>query len=317
MPAPVKPRALRPGDAIRVIAPSSPVDVTKLEQGIEELKRLGFSVLRQPRVLAQAGYFAGTSKERLNELLDAIRESESRAIFCARGGYGSAYLLDDLSGEVPSLQSRHESKSLVGYSDITALQNFLWRKCGWITFYGPMVAAGLDSVNGAPGGYDRTSLLRAVTETKTGWTLDLSGETLVAGQSEGTLVGGCLTLLVSTLGTPWAISARDSLLLLEDRAMKPWQVDRSLMHLLQAGALEGVRGIIFGDFPECEAPKGSATVRDVIERVAGPFGVPIVWNVAVGHTNRPMLTIPLGVRARLSADSSTQLEILEPACIDG
>jgi muramoyltetrapeptide carboxypeptidase len=101
---------------------------------------------------------------------------------------------------------------------------------------------------------------------------------------------------------------------LEDRGMKPWQVDRALMHLKQAGKFRGVSGIVLGDFPECEGPEGSETVRDVVRRVLGTFGFPVVWGAAIGHTARPMLTLPLGVRARLRADDEPRLEILESAC---
>jgi muramoyltetrapeptide carboxypeptidase len=104
---------------------------------------------------------------------------------------------------------------------------------------------------------------------------------------------------------------------LEDRAMKPWQVDRALMHLIQAGKCRGIQGIVLGDFPECEGPEGSETVKDVARRILVPLGVPIVWGAPVGHTMRPMLTLPLGVRAKLFAgepgSSVTKLEILEPA----
>ncbi len=315
MPTPLKPRSLRPGDAIRAIAPASPVESSKSEKGISELQRLGYKVAQNPRVMERDGYFAGSVADRTKELLAAIRETETRAIFCARGGYGSTYLLDQLSREVQILKDAARPKILVGYSDITALQVFLWEKCGWITFYGPMVAAGLDDGAGAPGGYDRESLERALAETKSGWNLELAGETLAAGVAEGVLLGGCLTLIVSTLGTPWAINTHDSILLLEDRAMKPWQIDRALMHLKQAGKLDGVRGLVFGDFPECEAPAGSATARDVIDRITGQLGIPVVWNVPFGHTARPMLTLPLGVRARLKADGALRLEILEAACV--
>jgi muramoyltetrapeptide carboxypeptidase len=315
MPTPLKPLALRPGDAIRAIAPASPVEAAKFEKGINELQRLGYKVVQNPRVFERDGYFAGSAAHRTEELLSAIREKETRAIFCARGGYGSTYLLDQLSSEVQGLKDTARPKLLVGYSDITASQVFLWEKCGWITIYGPMVAAGLDDGADAPGGYDRESLEHALTETKSGWNIELAGETLSAGAAEGVLLGGCLTLLVSTLGTPWAINTHDSILLLEDRAMKPWQIDRALMHLKQAGELDGVRGLIFGDFPECEAPAGSPTVRDVIERVTGHLGIPVVWNVPFGHTARPMLTLPLGTRARLKADGASRLEILEAACV--
>ena len=125
-----------------------------------------------------------------------------------------------------------------------------------------------------------------------------------------------MTLVEATLGTPWELDTRDSILLLEDRGMKPWQVDRALMHLKQAGKFESVRGIVLGEFPECDAPAaGGATVREVCARILGAFKVPIVYGAAVGHTPRPMLTVPLGVKARLKAQGEGELEILEPAVL--
>jgi muramoyltetrapeptide carboxypeptidase len=130
------------------------------------------------------------------------------------------------------------------------------------------------------------------------------------------LLGGCMTLIETTIGTPWELNTRDAILVLEDRGMKPWQVDRALMHLRQAGKFEGVRGIVLGDFPECSPPiEGSPTVHDVCERILGPLGVPVVFGAPIGHTLRPMLTLPLGVQARLSAEGAGLLEILEPAVV--
>jgi len=314
---PLKPRALRQGDAIRVIAPSSPVEAEKLEQGIAELERLGYTVKRDSRVQSREGYFAGSVADRVKEFLAAIGEPETRAVICARGGYGSNYLLDELLGEIDYVKEISPPKMLIGYSDVTSLQVFLWEKCGWVTFYGPMVAAGFDAGENLTRGYDRASFEQATSTTSSGWTAKLEGETLVRGTAEGPVLGGCLTLILSTLGTPWAINSKGAILALEDRGMKPWQVDRALMHLKQAGKLDRVAGLLFGDFPECEGPAGSATVRDVISRVTRKFDVPVVWNVPFGHTERPMLTIPLGVRARLTANASPTLEFLEAACTDG
>jgi muramoyltetrapeptide carboxypeptidase len=144
------------------------------------------------------------------------------------------------------------------------------------------------------------------------------GEPLVPGSVEGVILGGCLTLVQTTLGTPWELDTHGAVLVLEDRGMKPYQVDRALMHLKQAGKFKAVAGIILGDFPECDTPAGTESVRDVADRVLSPLGVPVVWGAAVGHTQRPMLTLPLGVRAHLSvsgtASGETQLEILESAC---
>ena len=312
MPAPQKPRSLRPGDAIRVIAPASPVEAERLQKGIAEIERLGYTVRHDSRLLERDGFFAGSAEARRRELLEAFREADTRAVFCARGGYGSGYLLDCAS-EWDSFKGAGP-KLFVGYSDVTSLQVFFWQKFGWVSLYGPMVAAGLDHGAGMPHGYDADSLSRAVRETQRGWAIELRGDTLVGGQAEGTLLGGCLTLVETTLGTPWELDTRGAILLLEDRGMKPWQVDRALTHLRQAGKLSEIRGLVFGDFLDCEAPAGTASVRDVVTRVCRPLGVPIVWGVPFGHTQASMLTIPLGVRGRLIAESSGRLGLLEPAC---
>ena len=312
MPQPLKPRALCPGDAIRVIAPSSPVEAERLRKGIAEIEQLGYSVRHDSRLLDGEGFFAGSAEERSRELLGALREPDTRAVLCARGGYGSGYLID-CAAQWDSFIGAGP-KVFIGYSDVTSLQVFFWQKFGWVSLYGPMAAAGLDQGAGAPYGYDAASLSRAVTETQRGWAIELHGETLCSGQAEGVLAGGCLTLVETTLGTPWELDTRGAILLLEDRGMKPWQVDRGLTHLRQAGKLKEIRGLVFGDFPDCEPPAGSASVREVVARVCGPLGVPILWGAPIGHTQSSMLTIPLGVRARLIAEAAGRLELLEAAC---
>jgi muramoyltetrapeptide carboxypeptidase len=177
-----------------------------------------------------------------------------------------------------------------------------------------MVAAGFDMGPGQPGGYDKASFDLAVSQTRTGWTIALNGKTLRPGSADGIVIGGCLTMIVSTLGTPWEIDTRGAILLLEDRAMKPFQVDRALKHLEHAGKFRELRGMILGEFPECAPPAGTETVRDVATRLAP--AVPVAWNVPFGHTTRPMLTIPLGISARLSTIGAPTLEFLESACVD-
>lgn len=312
MPQPRKPRPLRSGDAVRVIATASPAEPERLQKGIAELERLGYKVRHDARLLERDGFFAGGAAERHQELLDALREPDTRAVFCARGGYGSGYLLESTS-EWSSFADV-APKLFVGYSDVTSLQVFFWQKFGWVSLYGPMAAAGLDHGAGRPQGYESDSFARTVSETHHGWVTGLQGETLSRGTAEGILLGGCLTLVETTLGTPWELDTCGAILLLEDRGMKPWQVDRALMHLRHAGKLNEIRGIVFGDFPDCEPPLGTASVRDVVARVCGPLKTPIVWGVPFGHTHGAMLTIPLGVRAKLSAEGASQIEILEPAC---
>jgi muramoyltetrapeptide carboxypeptidase len=302
MPQVLKPEALRPGDSVRILSLSSPVKESRLEQGVQEIARLGYTPKFDPeRVLARGDFFAGSAAERGAALKEALTESTTRGIFCSRGGYGSNYLLEGLSVALAT------PKILVGYSDLTSLQVFLWQKFRWVAFYGPMVAAGLDKGAGVPDGYDPETLTRALTESKIGWTIPLGdAEAIMPGSADGVLLGGCLTLIETALGTPWELDTHGAILLLEDRGMKPWQVDRALMHLKQAGKLRGVSGVLLGDFPECVAPAASETVRDVVRRLLGTMGFPVVWGAAIGHTPRPMLTLPLGVRARLKADERSQ-----------
>ena len=310
MPRPLKPPGLEAGAAVRIIAPASPAEEARLERGIAELEWLGYEVrCDRSSVLARDGYFAGSAEIRGAALKQALTEADSGAIFCTRGGYGSDHLLTAMNE-----LRRASSKILVGYSDITTLQIFLWQKSGWVTFCGPMVAAGLDAGAGAPGGYDADSLACALTAGK-GWSLGLEGECLSHGEGVGRLLGGCLTMVQATLGTPWELDTSGAILLLEDRAMKPFQVERALTHLKHAGKLRGLRGVILGEFPEGEPPAPSAvTVRDVCLRVIGRH-IPVVWGVPFGHTPRPMLTLPLGVRARLIAREGGKLQILESACV--
>ncbi|HKN75836.1 MAG TPA: LD-carboxypeptidase [Candidatus Acidoferrum sp.] len=289
-------------------APASPAEFEKVLAGAEELRRLGFQVA-DSTPLTPEGYFAGSLSGRRNELLSELKRQDVDALVAIRGGYGSNYLLDDLG-----IERVDAPKVILGYSDLTSLQIFLWERFGWVGFYGPMLAAGLDAADGSANGYDRESLLAALGKADSGWTLKLRGEALVGGDAEGRVLGGCMTLVETTIGTPWELETRGSILLLEDRGMKPWQVDRALMHLKQAGKFEAVCGIVLGEFPDSGPPlSGSPTVRDVCARILGPLGVPIVYGAAVGHTPRPMLTVPLGVKARLNAQGEGELQILEPA----
>ena len=307
----VKPKALPKGAKIALVSPASPPESSAVLAGIAELQRLGFNV-ETPVPLKSDGYFAASHEERLKEFGAAFLNKDVVGVFATRGGYGSNYLLDF------NLHTRlAKEKVIVGFSDLTTIQILLWQVRNWITFYGPMAAVGFNHGANQPQGYDESSFLHAVRDTSQGWTIPLSGETISKGDAEGRLLGGCLTLLQSSIGTSYDLDVNGAILVLEDRGMKPYQLDRALMHLKQSGKLNHVHGIVLGDFSECEpAVPGSPTVREVCQRVLAPLGVPIVYGAPVGHTTRPMLTLPLGVRARLRAEGAGQLEILEPAVIE-
>lgn len=307
---PVKPSALHNGATLALFSPASPGNPDLLAAGIAELQRIGFHV-KPPASPEPVGYFAAPNEERMMEFVTGTQRKDIDGLIAVRGGYGASHLVDN------KLSSRlTDPKCIVGFSDLTALQIFVWQIRQWVTFYGPMAAAGFAAGAGKPSGYDEGSFLRAVQTTSGGWTVPLQAEALVKGSAEGRILGGCLTLLQTTVGTGWELDTRDSILLLEDRGMKPYQVDRALLHLLQAGKFRDVRGIILGDFPECDAPvAGGPSVRDVCLNILSPLGVPLVFGAPVGHTSRPMLTLPLGVEAKLDASGAGELEILEPAVL--
>ena len=303
-----KPKALRKGAQLRVFAPASPAPDAKIDAGLTELKRLGFAVERLKGSTPE-GYFAGSLEERRSEFLGLLGDERVDGLVGLRGGYGSNYLLGSrLGSDLP------KAKLILGFSDLSSLQIYLWQKLRWVTFYGPMLTAGFDGGAGRPGGYDEESLRKAIEGSAETWRVPLLGESLIKGGAEGVIVGGAMTIVEATFGTPWELNTRGAILILEDRAMKPYQIDRVLMHFKQAGKLDGVKGIVLGDFPDCEPPVGgSPTVRDVCSRILGPLGVPLVFGSPVGHTKRAMLTIPLGVHARLTAKGEGALEFLEPA----
>ena len=305
-----KPKALRRGSRFAVIAPASPGKSDRVAAGHRELERLGFSVTL-PESLPSEGYFASSAAARHHEFLSALADTANDAVIATRGGYGSVYLLEQ------GLPKSLPLKLLIGFSDLTTLQIYLWQKHRWAGFYGPMLAAGLDRGAGARGGYDEQSFRNALTKTSGTWTIPLHGQVLQPGSAEGIVLGGAMTLFEATIGTPWELDTDGAILILEDRAMKPYQIDRVLMHLKHAGKLSKIRGLVLGDFPDCEpSVAGSPSVHDVCARILAPLGIPIVYGAPIGHTARSILTIPLGVRARLSAEGSGALEILEPAVIE-
>lgn len=307
---PRKPKALRNGSKVAVFAPASPADQLDVTAGIAELRRLGFEFVpvQSP---GQEGYFAAPAGARLTAFLKAAQDRKIAGLVALRGGYGATYLLDsDLSAQLD------EPKCVIGFSDLTSLQIYLWQMAGWVTFHGPMVAVGLNRGADDTHGYDEQSFLHAVTNVSGNWETNLRGSAILTGEAEGRLLGGCLSLLQTTLGTPWELDTDGSILMLEDCGLRPYQLDRALMHLKQAGKLRGVKGFLLGEFPDSEpSVQGSPGVLDVVQRILRPLGVPIVFGAPVGHTQRPMLTLPLGVRVRLSATGEGKLAILEPAVV--
>lgn len=306
----LKPPPLRRGDTIGIVAPASNIQRDQLELGMARLRVLGYEVVVGDSFFVQDLYFAGTAEARARDLMQMFERTDVRAIVCARGGYGSNYLLPLLDLDVIQ---RHP-KILVGYSDITALLTWINDETGLVTFHGPMAAKDFAHEDGV----DLASWLVAM-EGKSELEITSSSSpsltTIIPGDAQGTLYGGCLSIIAASLGTRYEVETGGTILFLEDIATKPYQVDRMLMQMKYAGAFDGVRGIVFGEMLDCVQPGGqSYTLEEVILRVIGDLGVPIAYGLPSGHVQRNNVTLPIGVRASLHArQDSVTLKILEPA----
>jgi muramoyltetrapeptide carboxypeptidase len=318
-PSTLKPAPLRRGDTVAIIAPASNVQRELLERGAAALRDgFGYKVVFAPSIFERDLYFAGKLNRRLAEFHAAFESEDVRAIVCARGGYGCNYLLDGIDLDLV----RRHPKILIGCSDVTALLTYLHDATGLVTFHGPMAASGFASEAGAQWGGSPQGVHPAAWECAVGgwFGYDAAEEdvtTLVEGEAEGKLYGGCLSILVASLGTPYEIQTRETILLVEDVNTKPYQVDRMLMQLALAGKLEGVRGFVFGEMLDCVQPGGQDyTLQDVIVRVLAEHspGVPVVFGFRSGHVSRHNITLPIGVHARLQAKpGDVRLTIVESA----
>ncbi len=305
-----KPAALQPGDTIGVVAPASPFNKETFERSCDNLRRQGYKVLVPESVYArEMPYFAGTAEQRARDIQEMFENPEVRAIICARGGYGSNYLLGHIDLEL----LRKHPKIFMGYSDVTALLTWFHDAAGLVTFHGPMMNKDFADDDGV----HALSLVAALGGAST-WNLGSKAgmEAVVSGHGEGNLYGGCLSILVSSLGTPYEIRTPGALLFLEDVGTKPYQIDRMLMQLKLAGKFEGVKGIIFGEMLDCRQSEDQPyKLQEVIKRVVGDLGVPVAYGLRSGHVSRANVTLPLGVRAALNVSAEASLTILEPATV--
>jgi muramoyltetrapeptide carboxypeptidase len=306
----IKPPALRTGDTVGIVAPASYFPREDFEAGCEALLQLGYNPVYNDSIFDHDLYFAGSVERRTRELEEMFVRPDVKAILCARGGYGANYLLPAL--DIREIASH--PKIFAGYSDLTSLLTYLCDAAGMVTFHGPMVAKDFAT----PGGVDAASW-QAALEGTSRWPLDFGAgsgvKSLVQGSAEGVLYGGCLSMLVASLGTPYEVRTEGTILFIEDVAAKPYQIDRMLMHLKLAGKLNRVRGIIFGEMPGCtQSPAQGYTLEEVVMRVVGDLGVPVAYGVRSGHVSKGNITLPIGVSALLNVGGSgVALEILEPA----
>ncbi|MGE5207202.1 MAG: S66 peptidase family protein [Chlamydiota bacterium] len=307
----LKPPPLRPGDTVGIVAPGSPIKRDLLLAGCDGLRRMGYNPYYEESIFDRDLYFAGSVHRRARELEEMFQREDIRAVICARGGYGTNYLLQELD----LAKLRRHPKIFVGYSDVTTLLTWFASAAGLVTFHGPMVTKDF----AVPEGIHLASWNAALSATSA-WELNFSSgsevKVLVEGKAEGTLYGGCLSMLAASLGTPFEIETRNTILFVEDIAAKPFQIDRMLMQLKLAGKLEQVRGIVFGEMLDCLQPgvELDYTLEQVVTRVLRDLHIPVAYGLRSGHVTRENVTLPLGVRCSLQATKEiVRLRLLEPS----
>ncbi|GAA0470067.1 peptidase S66 [Paractinoplanes deccanensis] len=298
---------LVPGDLVALVSPSGAIDPARTEAAAKSLESWGLRVRAGRNAHGRHGTFAGTDEQRLADLNDALRDPEVRAVLCLRGGYGMQRIVDGVDFDAV----RADPKLVAGFSDITALHLALWHETGLATIHGP-TAGQLDRGPGTP---TAESLRRALTTTApVEIRADKAEDTYpvrIPGEAEGTLLGGNLAMLTSSIGTPHAPALDGAILLLEDVNEEPYRVDRMLVHLRRAGCFQGLRGVAVGQFTDCVDPDPSPPVIDYLTTELSRLNIPVLGGLPIGH-GPEQIAVGLGVHARLDATGGT-LTVAAPA----
>ena len=303
-----RPPALRPGDTVGLITPATYVsDPDQLATVERTMKHFGLRMKVGRNVRRRAGYVGGSADERLDDLHEMFRDPEVRAVFAVRGGYGTPHLLDRIDYDL----IRRNPKIFLGYSDVTAMHLAIHRRCGLVTFHGPMPLARFTD-------YTQKHWRRALFEARPLGPLTNPTEsnalrpahtlrTIRPGKARGPLTGGNLTLIATLMGTPFEIETRGRILFLEDVGEEPYRIDRMLTQLRLAGKLDAAAGIIFGECSRCTRrdyqPSFDSTfsLGEILDDILGRLSVPVLYGLTIGHTD-DQLTLPLGVTSTLDAD---------------
>lgn len=314
----LKPKRLKEGDTIGIISPSSGIwKRSDMLRSIEEIESWGYRVKMGKNAYNTSYYLAGNDKERARDLMDFFSDDEVDAIFCSQGGYGAARILRHLDFEI----IRKNPKIFIGYSDITSLHLAMNKICGMVTFHGPCaLSAGSEDMTP----YRRDYMMRALKNDKPIGPIKMSnGKNYLlkinGGRAEASVIGGNLTLVCSTLGTPYEIDTAGKIVFLEELDTEPWLMDHMLTHLLNSGKLQQSVGIVVGECLNCEPFKhnpgfpNQCSLEDLIYDLLQPLGLPMLYGLPIGHT-KDLATIPLGVNGIIDADNGI-FEITEVATV--
>ena len=307
LPKPLLPRVLKPGDTVGLITPSSYVsDPDELDFAKRFCSFFHLKLKLAPHVTARYGYLAGTARERLSDLHAMFADPEIHAIFCIRGGYGSAQMLPLIDFDL----IRRNPKVFLGYSDITALHTAISQRTGLVTFHGPVPLSHLST-------WSQQHLTRALFETAP---LGLQTNppdpnplqpshtlrTIRPGKATGPLAGGNLTLLTTTLGTPWEVDTQGRVLLLEDIGEDIYRIDRMLTQLRLAGKLQKAAAIVVGECKDCPPPNHASaySLGEVLDYLLSDLNIPVYYGLSFGHTT-DQVTLPIGIQATVDAAAQT------------
>jgi muramoyltetrapeptide carboxypeptidase len=291
----LKPRALRSGDRVALVAPASSCARDAFDAGVDELRRLGYEPVYDDAVFARDRYTAGDAALRAAAFRRAWSDPSIAALIAVRGGYGSVQILPLLD----PADIRKTPKAFVGYSDNTSVLVWLSERCGVVSFHGPMIEGRLAKGEAA---YDRDTFVRVLTRADPpGRITHPQVVALRAGDASGTLSGGTLTQLVASLGTPYAFNPPPGhVLFIDEVAERPYRIDRMLTQLRLSGILGRASALVFGEMPRCDEPGDvGIAIKDVLIDMLRDFSGPVLFGLPSGHTNGASMTLPLGVRARV------------------
>ena len=284
---------LMPGAKVGLICPGSPITQEKLETAIENIRSLGFIPDHTPKVLLQKGYLAGSDLDRLTDLHDMYRRQDIDAVWCIRGGYGCTRLLPHIDYSL----IRANAKPLIGYSDVTALLNAIHQKTKSPCYHGPVASSTLTN-------YARKCLLPVIHTqypvTIQNHTAEQETSILYPGIAQGKLAGGNLSLIAALQGTPFEIHSKNKLVFIEEVGEKPYRIDRMLTQLLDSGFFNNVKGIILGQFVDCDSNStDSLSLLEVLTDRLTPLKIPTIYGFSFGHID-DQCTFPIGMKAALN-----------------
>lgn len=313
-----KPKRLKPGDTLGVIAPSSAVPEHVIEKSLNSLQSLGFKLKLGKYLREKNGYLAGTDKQRIEDLHWAFSDKEVDAVWCVRGGYGATRILPEINFDI----IKKNPKIFIGYSDITALSVAIYQKTGLITFHGPV---GTSDYND----FTKANVLNLLTNPTPQYRLEAAPENLAkesnlfkpevisAGKCRGKLIGGNLSLLSAMDGTPFGLkNIKGKILFLEDIDERPYRVDRMLTQMLQANDFRQLAGIAMGVFEGCnpKPEENSLSLMECLKDRLGNLGIPVIYGLSFGHISH-QFTLPVGIEAELDTEGGGKLMLLEAAVV--